>query len=96
MKVSSKGIKLAKSLQRLPEVLFQSDNPLVGKSPMHSESSRCHRKLQLCDRRTSEGQPGSYSLGRKTGYPEVDFESPEKSGFYEQVIHVKGFFCFLS
>jgi hypothetical protein len=39
MKVSSKGIKFAKSLQRLPEVLFQSDIPLVGKSPTHSESS---------------------------------------------------------
>jgi hypothetical protein len=66
MKVSSKGIKFAKSLQRLPEVLFQSDIPL-GKSPTHSESSRCHRKLQLWERRTSDGQCRSNPCGRKTG-----------------------------
>jgi hypothetical protein len=67
MKVSSKGIKFAKSLQRSPEVLFQSDIPLVGKSPTHSESSRCQRKLQLWERRTSDGQCRSNPCGRKVG-----------------------------
>jgi hypothetical protein len=46
-------------LQRLPEVLFQSDIPVVGKSPTHSESSR------------AIGNSNFGNAGRVTGNPDL-------------------------
>ena len=77
MKVSSKGIKFAKNLQRLPEVLFQSDIPLVGKSPMQCAGINRHEagNERVPRERSSEPLAPSFALHtarcvakRKQGY----------------------------
>jgi hypothetical protein len=43
---------------------------------------------------TCNGQTGNDPLVRITGYPEVDFEPPAKSVFYEQATSRQGVFFF--